>query len=161
MGILYFRLEISSKRKVRAKEEISGDQVIAFPLLFYVYKAFRDCNSIFFIFSSSVARSPQKNTENELSEENIGTCISPVICQDHDYCVPPALAAIERIEELERLLAKGPKRFCLQRLGSDPSLVRFYTGFKDCHTFYMLCLQNLNHNQCQDGVKFREANAEK
>lgn len=75
--------------------------------------------------------------ENTYSQQSI-----TVVYHGHDYCVPPRPlreryeAALARIEELEKLLTNSPQKFCLQRFGSDPSLIIFYTGFKDYPTLY-------------------------
>lgn len=60
---------------------------------------------------------------------------------DHDYnCAPSSTetqlkAALKEIEHLQEELGRaGGKDFCLERFSSDPHMINFYTGFKDCFT---------------------------
>ena len=66
---------------------------------------------------------------------------TPAAAWFHDYCTPALStedkleAAQKEIAQLQEDLAKHRDRaFFLERFGSDPSLMNYYTGFKDFAT---------------------------
>ena len=54
--------------------------------------------------------------------------VTPAASWFHDYCTP-ALSTEDKLAAAQKEIA-----FFLERFGSDPSLINFYTGFKDFAT---------------------------
>ena len=82
------------------------------------------------------AAMPSSSTAS--SVENITT---PAVSLFHDYCTPP-LSTKDKLEAAEKEIARlqedltkfRDRVFFLERFGQDPSLIKFYTGFKDFAT---------------------------